>query len=169
MHGQQQKEFDARSATLMVQAASSGISSALIEKYAAKVAEYKVSNDTGLYKEVLSVQKELANATSYNNMRKGLQDVLETSKEVTDEYSKLASGDVVGKVNVANQALARFGIQVTKAADADMYMGLLEQLTQGNSNALNALVQAAQDQAGQAISEMSNAYSQGWGEDLSEE
>lgn len=166
---QQQQEFDARSATLMVQAASSGISSALIDKYAAKVAEYKASNDSGLYKEVLSVQNELANATSYNNMRKGLQGVLETSKEVVDEYAKLASGDVVGKINVANQALARFGIQVTNAADADMYMGLLEQLTQGNSNALNVLVQAAQDQAGQAISGMSNAYSQGWGKNLSEE
>lgn len=157
-----QKEFDARSTALMVQASTAEVSQALIDQYASIVEQYSEGVNGVTYENVLAIQEQLANATSYNNMRKGLQGVFEDISEVVEEYEKLASLDFVGKINVANEALSRYGIQVTSAADADLYMGLLEQLTQGSTTALAQIVAFAQESAGLSVEAFGNAYTQGW-------
>ena len=156
----QKQEFDARSAALMTQASSAGISPALINQYAKVVDSYRQGKVE--YAEVLKIQRQLANTTDYTNMRKGLQGVFESVSSIKEEYDKIASGDFKGKIAVANQALAQFGIQATDAADADKYMDLLEQLSQGNSMALDQLVAIAQEQAGLSVEAYGNAYSTGW-------
>jgi hypothetical protein len=126
----QKQEFEARSMTLKILAQQAGVTDSLIGKYAQVVEEYKAGNKE--YSEVLEIQSELANTTSYLSMRKGLQGVFETAAEVKEEYDKIADTDAFGKIAVANQALDKFGITVADAADADAYMELLNQVTQGS-------------------------------------
>lgn len=153
-------EFDARSNALMVQAQSSGVTKNIVDEYTTIIAAYKKGEKS--YSEVLAVQKKLANTSDYLKMRAGLQSVFETIKGIKEEYNKIADGDATGKINKANEALAEFGIQVNNEADADKYMALIEQVSQGNTTALQEIVAAAQEQAGLAVDVYGNAYSQGW-------
>jgi hypothetical protein len=76
-------------------------------------------------------------------MREGLQGLFEEISSINEEYSKIADGDVTGKLALANKALADFGIEVNNEADADKFMELLNQLSQGNMQAMITLTEAA--------------------------
>lgn len=154
-------EFDARSRALVSQAVGSGVSSVLIDEYAELANEYKATGKTS--KEFFETQRKLANSTDYLKMRQGLQGVFEKISEVKDQYDSLADTDLTGKLNVVNQALAEFGIQIDEASNPDEYMDLVEQLAQGNADAMEKLVGLAQKAAG-VPEEFGNAYSTKWSE-----
>jgi hypothetical protein len=77
------------------------------------------------YSEVLKVQRELANSNDYLAMRNGLKGVFEMISGVKEEYDAPADGDIAGKVTIANQALAKFGIVIDETMDPDKYMDIL--------------------------------------------
>ena len=156
----QKNEFDARSSALMSQATQTGVSAALVNEYAKVVEAYKAGKKE--YSEVLKIQRELANSNDYLSMRNGMKGVFEMISGVSEEYQTLADADVEGKITVVNQALARFGIQMKNGESADKYMEMLDQLSQGNTDAMNKLVIIAQEQAGLSVAKFGSAYADGW-------
>lgn len=156
----QREEFDARSAALMSQGTAAGVSPQILDQYAKVVEAYKEGRKE--YGEVLKIQRQLANTTDYLNMRKGLTSVFETIKGIREEYDLIADGDAVSKINTANQALAKFGLTATSEEEADAYMKLLDQVSQGNTEAIAELVGFAQNAAGLSTKAYGNAFTTEW-------
>ena len=131
-------DFNARNQAMTIQAASAGVSESLIEDYNNVLSAYKKGEAT--YSQVIEKQRELTKATDYANMRTNMQAWFEQVSEIGEVYSSLADGDAKGKINEANKALSAFGLTVDNEADADKYMTLVTQISQGNQSALNELV-----------------------------
>jgi hypothetical protein len=119
------------------------VSSALVDEYAKVVEQYKKGEVA--YSKVLEVQRQVANSNDYLVMRNGLKGVFEMISGVKEEYDQLADTDVEGKIALANQALAQFGVQIDDASSADKYMDILNQISQGNTSAMGELVAIAQE------------------------
>lgn len=152
-----ENEFEARARALAAQAGNADVDSVTFDAYSKALEKYQkeAANSTTYTKELENAQKELvkisqklANESGYSGMKKGLQQWFEQIGDISEQYSKIADGDVAGKIMAANNALSNLGLQVDSAEKADEYMKLMELASQGDVAAMSALANATQTAMG---------------------